>query len=405
MFSKFICLMLLMFSASIFAEDKKLTIEMTTPEDKSTEFEVLTLEGMKKALTNHIDDQNLQSAIFWKKLNERKSLDKLTPKEATELLKVLFTKSVMAINSLAETKEIGEKSVETAKESIVPTVSSGTFEYDINVEKTKNLYDQLISDLPDPSANVFYIQADIDIDESLKWEDLGVSRAENFSGVIKDSWKKMASEHVKGFDHYVVINKDLTNLEGMNPHSVTLKWKSRLKRTYDDQDKKTAKYELSAQYVLVRTLNNESLIAFDFPLQKREFSISNPKSLSSGLASLIYNLLNSQSGKIGTTAEVARTTQINLITEFTVSNSHSLSDVFSAISWLNENMKAINLNVELKTFSNPGSILLFKSQADQAKLIELLSNNGGKMPISEQKLLLFNQTDKSFAIILKDGNN
>jgi hypothetical protein len=397
--------MLLMFSASIFAEDKKLTIEMTTPEDKSTEFEVLTLEGMKKALTNHIDDQNLQSAIFWKKLNERKSLDKLTPKEATELLKVLFTKSVMAINSLAETKEIGEKSVETAKESIVPTVSSGTFEYDINVEKTKNLYDQLISDLPDPSANVFYIQADIDIDESLKWEDLGVSRAENFSGVIKDSWKKMASEHVKGFDHYVVINKDLTNLEGMNPHSVTLKWKSRLKRTYDDQDKKTAKYELSAQYVLVRTLNNESLIAFDFPLQKREFSISNPKSLSSGLASLIYNLLNSQSGKIGTTAEVARTTQINLITEFTVSNSHSLSDVFSAISWLNENMKAINLNVELKTFSNPGSILLFKSQADQAKLIELLSNNGGKMPISEQKLLLFNQTDKSFAIILKDGNN
>jgi hypothetical protein len=405
MFSKFICLMLLMFSASIFAEDKKLTIEMTTPEDKSTEFEVLTVEGMKKALTNHIDDQNLQSAIFWKKLNERKSLDKLTPKEATELLKVLFTKSVMAINSLAETKEIGEKSVETAKEPIVPTVSSGTFEYDINVEKTKNLYDQLISDLPDPSANVFYIQADIDIDESLKWEDLGVSRAENFSGVIKDSWKKMALEHVKGFDHYVVINKDLTNLEGMNPHSVTLKWKSRLKRTYDDQDKKTAKYELSAQYVLVRTLNNESLIAFDFPLQKREFSISNPKALSSGLASLIYNLLNSQSGKIGTTAEVARTTQINQVTEFTISNSHSLSDVFSAISWLNENMKAINLNVELKTFSNPGSILLFKSQADQAKLIELLSNNGGKMPISEQKLLLFNQTDKSFAIIPKDGNN
>lgn len=385
------------------AEEKKIDIEIPTPEDKTTEIDVLTLEGMKQALTGHFEEQKYRSDLFWKKLIEKKSFDKLPSKEAIDLLKALFTKNILELPApLIEQPILAEKKV-PAEKAETPALSIGSFQYEIDAVKTKSMYEQLLSDLPDPSTKVFYILADIDIDETLKWEDLGVTKAESFSGVIKDSWKKMAQEHFKGFDNIVIINKELSNLEGMNPHSVTLKWKSRLKRTYIDEDKKTAKFELSAQYVLLRTLNNESLLAFDFPPQKREFSIVSQKSLSSGLASLIYNLLNSQSGKIGDSAEAVRTSQVVQLTEFTVTSASALSDIYGAISWLNENMKSINFTVELKTYSNPGSVLIFKGQADNAKLINLLSANGGKMAINEQKLLIFNSADKSFAIIPKDG--
>ena len=400
MFSKFLSLVLvLVFSVYTHAEEKSVSVElMLSSEAKSNEADLLTLKAMQKALNDFWSAENLKPDSFWTKLNEKKGFDKLPLKESIQFLQPFFLKGQLAMSVPLEDE------VATA-EKAEQSLSHGVYKYEIDAEKAKKFHEQIVSDLPDFGQKSFFIIADIDIDDSLSWTDLGVTKAESFSGVIKESWKKLASEHFKGFEHYIVLNKDIPRGETVHPQTLVLKWKSRLKKTFTDSDNKNGKFELSAQYVLTKPSTNESLIAFDFPGQKRDFPLTNPKVLSSGLASLIYNLLNSQTAKIATAVDTSMSAATVEVNEFRVSSAHGLSDLYQVMIALNESMKTIGLKVELKTFSNPGSILIFKSNVPSVKLIELLSANGGRHDVNEQKLLVFNPQDKSFAIISKDGNN
>ena len=400
MFNRFLCVLcFVFFSTNIFAEEKSLSVDlMLSPEAKSSEVDLLTLKAMQKALSEFYTAENLKADLFWSKLNEKKGFDKLPLKDSLLFLRPYFLKEQLAMPAPLEGEKIDTEKTENS-------LSIGVFRYEIDAEKTKKFHEQIVSDLPDFSQKSFFIVADIDIDESLTWTDLGITKAESFSGVIKESWRKLATEHFKGFDHYIILAKDIPRVEGMHPQSLVLKWKSRLKKTFTDSEQKNGKFELSAQYVLTKPATNESLLAFDFPGQKRDFALTNAKALSSGLASLIYNLLNSQTSKIATAVETSLAAASVDLTEFKITSGHGLSDLYQVMNTLNESMKAIGLKVELKTFSNPGSVLLFKSNVPSSKLIELLSANGGRIDVNEQKLLVFNPQDKSFAIIPKDGNN
>lgn len=397
MFNKFLlvlCALILSFSAM--CEEKSINVEMTiTPLEPKINYDGLTLQGMKKAISAEIELQGGTPELFWKKLEEKRSLTKMTAKEIMELLKIFFNQSLLEVPSKSD-----EKEAPVEKETLV----EARFKYDINSEKVKSLVQQLMSDLPDPAEKSFFIMASIDIDSSLSWEDVGVTKAENFSGVIKESWKKLAMESFKGFDHYVVLNKELPVTPDINSKSMILKWKSQLKKTFEEKDQKMARYELTAQYVLVNAKTGDNLVAFDFPVQKREFSTANTKSLSSSLASLIYNLLNSQASKISGLTTQALTSREVVLSEYKITGTHGLSDLYQAISYLNEVFKEKNLVVELKSYSNPGSTLIVKFE-DSARAGEILSGNGGRYAFNEQKILVFNPGDKTFAIISKDGNN
>ena len=161
---------------------------------------------------------------------------------------------------------------------------------------------------------------------------------------------------------------------------------------------------MTAQYVIVGTKSKRVLLGFDFPTQKREVGISVPKDLSSTLASLVYNLLNSQSSKISTALEAPRQSGSSAL-EMKVVGKHGLLEITQINSFLSERFKDINLTSELKSYSSDSSVISIKSNVTSESLYSLFAKDGGKLPLNEQKILLFSPAEHSFAIIPKEANN
>jgi hypothetical protein len=349
--------------------------------------ELFALNAVRQALTSELVKNNLDTEAFWAKVEARK----LSDKEEIELFKPLFSKFNVTINPNQVANDQFQR---------------GTFSYLLDPSSFNKFYIDFMADAPDVSVKTFYIIPDIGIAGEMSWIDVGVTKKENFSGVIIDSWKKWATTHFKNFTNVVVLEKDFTTKpSNMNAESVTLKWNSSLKKGEVFQDRKSAKYELTAQFVLVNTKNNHSLVAFDFPTQKRELAIYNPKDLSSNLASLIYNLLNSQTVKITSALEQNLATSSSSIVELKLVGKAGLFDITQLNSFLNEQFKDIALVSELKSYGSDGSILSIKSTLSPDALYTRFAKQGGKFPLNEQKLLLFSSENKTFAIISKEANN
>ncbi|TDP51690.1 hypothetical protein C8D79_3134 [Bacteriovorax stolpii] len=384
-------LLVLCFSFNIYAEEvsvalKKDTLVSTDPAVKVPVLMLMTLNGYHQALTKELIARDLDSDKFWAKLEEKK----LTDDQEIELLKPIFLNVTMLSQPANPTDEF-ERSV---------------FKYDLDKAKVDALFNEYLSNLPDVTIKTFYIRPDIRIDDSMSWSDVGVSKAENFSGVIVESWKKWATTQFKNFGNVVVLDKDLTQIpSNMNAESVTLKWNSQLKRAEVFQDRKSARFELTAQYLLVNTKTNQTLVGFDFPTQKREFTIYNPKDLSSNLASLIYNLLNSQTVRINSSLELNRATSTLTMVEMKVTGKHGLFDITQVNSFLAEQFKDVGLVAELKSYSTEASVISVKSTLPVESLYARLAKDGGKYSLNEQKILLFSSENHSFAIIEKQANN
>ncbi len=369
---------------------KKTDLISTDPNIKVNILDIFTLNGMRQAITKELVDKNLDSELFWKKMEEKKMTDSVEQ----EFLRPFFLSQSLAMGdaeSLATQKDL---------------FSRAHFNYELDAAKAKRLFDEILTNLPDVSLKTFYILPDINIDSEMTWEDVGVTKKENFSGVIIESWKKWAAAQFKNYPNIVILEKDFTNKpDNLNPESVILKWTSNLKKSEVFQDRKSARFELTAQYVLTNTKSGETLVGFDFPNQRREINISKPKDLSSTLASLVYNLLNSQTTKISSALELNRASSTLTSVEVTVTGKHGLFDISQVNSLLAERFKQVALTSELKSYSSESSVISIKSTATSDSLYALFAKDGGKFPLNEQKILLFNPTTRSFAIIPKEANN
>jgi hypothetical protein len=237
----------------------------------------------------------------------------------------------------------------------------------------------------------------IDIDDSMTWEDVGVQKPESFKGVILESWNKLIEKEIKGFEKVVVLEKELSiKPDYMNPKSVTLKWTSTFKKVATDSENHSASYELSAHYVLQNTKSGLNLLAFD---------IKNKKTLSSSMASLVYNLLLSQTSKINGIVEANAKTIEQAEVEIKIVSKSGLSEIFQINSLLQERFKDLKLSSQMKSYSSDGSVLIIRAEGSAEKILDSLSNGGANFPLNEQKVLLFNRADKSFAILPKEKNN
>lgn len=377
----------------VFARKSEVTADVPT-------LDLLSLNGIRLSITSELENLKLDSKLFWEKLDSKK----LSPKDELNELKPLF--SELSVVQLVPNVEPTAKKEQTPPDPKpkVDTGIRGRMQAELDGEKLKSFYDLLVSNIEETKLKTFYILADISIDSNMAWDDLGVERAENFSGVIVDSWKKLAQKDFKNFEAYSVLEKDFSKRpEFMNTKSVTLKWNSTFKKTFTDEQKKTASYELNAQYVLVNTKSGTVVTSFDFPVQKREISTMNKRTLSSTLASLVYNLLLSQSSKIQEALDSqggAERTHLELKV-----TGVSLSEVYGLNSLLQEKLKELKPVSSVKSFSAVSSLIDLEAGASAEQILDKLSQDGGKFLLNEQKVLLFNRADKSFAIIPKDSNN
>ena len=397
MLFKFTMILGFLFSSNVFAIQstevliKKTDLVSADPNVKVRVLDIFTLNGMRQAMTKELLDKGLDSELFWKKMEEKK----LTDEAEQEFFKPYFLNPTLSVTD-----------PELAGAPVTDQFSRAIFNYDLDTVKARKLFDELLTNLPDVTIKTFYIVSDISIDSEMSWEDVGVTKKENFSGVITESWKKWAATQFKNFQNIVVLEKDFSSKpENINPESVTLKWNSNLKKTEVFQDRKSARFEMTAQYVLVNTKSSETLVGFDFPNQKREINISKPKDLSSTLASLVYNLLNSQTIKITGALEMNRATSTLNSVELKITGKHGLLDISQVNTSLSEHFKQVSLSSELKNYSSEESTISIKSTASADSLYALFAKDGGKFPLNEQKILLFNPASRSFAIIPKEANN
>lgn len=367
----------------VFASKAEVTADVT-------ETDLLTLNGMRLSVTSELEARKLDSKAFWEKLEEKK----LTPKEELEMLRPFFSEVAVA-------RFVPSPDAPKVDETRV----TGSLKAELDSDKLRLYYDQMISNLEATKFKTFYVLADIGISSAtMTWEDLGITKPENFTGVVIDSWIKLAQKDFKNFEAYSVLEKEFsTKPDYMNPKSVTLKWNSTFRKTFSDEQKKTASYELSAQYILVNTKSGTILTSFDFPVQKREVSVQNKKALSSTLASLVYNLLLSQSSKIQEALESQgsaerATVELKLLKA-------GLSEVYSLNSLIQEKLKDLKAVSSMKSFSSGEAVIQVEASGSAEQILDKLSLDGGKFPLNEQKILLFNRADKSFAFIPKDSNN
>lgn len=394
MFKILLLLFVLVFACPLFAKNIELSV-LAKKSDITKEMkdeDLLVLNGFQKTITSELEDLKLDSKLYWEKFAQKK----LSPAEELQFFKPLFENVVMALAAPAPGSNVSKE-----EEKI-----EGSFKAEINLEKLKSNFEEVTSNLSDTKIKTFYILANIDLDQSMNWGDVGVEKAENFSGVIIDSWKKLALKEFKNFERVDVLEKDFaTKPDYMNSKSVTLKWNSTFKKVSTSADNKRGRFELFAQYILVNTKSGNVLMSFDFPIQKRELDLQNKKSLSSALASLVYNLLLSQTSKISNLLEALEKEKELSHLEFKIVTKTSLSEVYAINSLLQDKFKDIKLTSQMKSYSSDGAILLISAEGGEAKILDNLSLDGGKIPLNEQKILLFNRTDKSFAIIPKGPNN
>lgn len=388
MLNKALAILVFCFSLYSYANEVEVTLKKA-PADSSEKVQVLpllTLNGYRQALTKELLARNLDSDLFWKKLEEKNLKDE----EESALFKPLFLNPVFL----------------TGPANPADEYERATFKYELDTKKVDSFFGEILSTLPDVTLKTFYLYPEIKIDDTMTWSDVGVNKAENFSGVIVESWKKWAATQFKNFPNVVVLEKDLNDVPAsLNPESVTLKWTSQLKRAEVFSDRKSARFEVVAQYVLVNTKTKQTLVGFDFPTQKREFGIYNTKELSSNLASLIYNLLNSQTGKITGALELNRATSTLSLTQMKITGQHGLFDITQLNSFLAENFKDIALSSELKSYSSDSSVISIKSTLSEDSLVARFAKDGGRFPLNEQKILVFSPENRSFAIIPKEANN
>lgn len=371
---------------------KDVSIEVLAKRDEvTTDFNedyLLLLNGFRQAVTGQLEELKLDSTLYWSKLESKK----MSLKDEYTFLKVFFSNETVARPAPLD--------------STLVLPLKGTFTSSIDVEKLKLNYEEIVNDFADTRLKTFYLMATIDLDKGMKWEDVGLSKEESFTRVILDSWKTLIEKEIKGFDRIVILDKDFSNKpDYMNSKSVTLKWKSVIKKTNASTETQKASYEINGQYVLQKSKLGTVLTSFDFPVQKRNFDDKNTKALGSSLASLVYSLFLSQISKIQSPLEADSQALEMVEMEIGLIGKVGLSEIFQINTFLQDKFKDLKLISQMKSFSSEKSSILIRAQGSIEAIINSLGADGGKFPLNEQKLLLFNRSDKTFAIIPKESNN
>ena len=393
MFRKFLILVILFTNIS-FAKDISIEV-LAAPTLVTTEMneeQLLTLNGYRQAVTSELLNLKLNSELFWNKVDQKK----MSGKEEAAFLNQIFANVLLARALPADSKEPlaeGEK-------------LSGTFKALLDLEKLKLLFLEVTTDLTETKLKTFYLLATIDIEDNMSWDDVGVQKAESFREVILDNWKKLLTKEIKGFERISVLENDLkTKPDYLNNKSITLKWTSTIKKIVSNPLNNTVSFELSAHYILQNTKLGTTLWAFDFPVQKRDFDTQNKKALSSSLASLVYNLLLSQSSKLNEITLENENKLEQSEVEIKIDSKTGLSEIYQINLVLQEKFKGLKLSSQMKSYSSVGSVLIIHADGTSDKILEALNMGGEKLPFNEQKVLLFNRADKSFAILPKGPNN
>jgi hypothetical protein len=361
-----------------------------------TKPERLLLFSLKEALKSESPFNDLDPKIIVEKI-EVQNKDQ---KKQLEELKKMFLNTTF----LTPQKNQNNKEDTSSSKGTIPKMF---FQYEVSAENLKSFFAsaQLNESVPLQEKTLFLL-LDINIDKQMSWLEVGVTKSENFVDVIKNSWQKWALEQFKNYPKVVIINQDIKEIPtDTHKDSVVLKWSSQLKKVQQYNDKMSALYEANAQYSLNHLVSGNVLLSFDFPIQRKEVTIADNKQLSSSLASLIYNMLNSQTTKIATSLDTFSKSKTIYQYSFLILGEHGLLDVRQIAQFLNEQFAQDKMNASMKNYEALKSTITLRSELTEEQFVQKLQKMGAAMTLNEQKILTFSPETKAFAIIPKNANN
>lgn len=377
------------FSFQLFAYE--LNIEIAIPKNeeglKMSEQDVL-IRGKEEALKEYLKAKKLDIENFQLKLNQKKN----SKNRYDELLNTVFTDTNIYYLSDLNAKNF----------------SKAVFRGNLDEEKFEEFYSEVVNDLETLADKKVFYDLNVELQNSLTWLDLGVYDSGIFKETILNTWNELLRKSIDGFSNIEVADgkfKLATEKfpKKINPNSVFIEVKVLIKKTNENVTSKKASFEINAQYLILKASTKEIIYSFSFPLQKKELSITNKKDLNSTFATIIYNLLKVQAPMI---AEALKKVESMVEISFELKGQELFSDVSKAQTILDTFLKELEVKVEIKQLGLASSILLLKvDQGKKERVFEKLKAQG-KLPLSlapnEQKFLILNENNNSFAIVKKD---
>lgn len=385
----YIWLFFIAFSMSLSAYE--LSVEIAVPSSangSSMSEQDILIRGKEEAIREYLKAKNLDNEKFQAKLNLKKN----SKNRYDELLNTVFSDTNIYYLSDLNAKNI----------------SKAVFKGNLDETKFDDFFAEIMFDLESLADKKVYYDLNIELQNSLTWLDLGVYDSSLFKETILNTWNELLRKFIEGYSNIEVVDdkfKIATEKypRKINSNSVYIEVKVVIKKTSENATAKRASFEFNAQYLILKASTKEIIYSFSFPLQKKEFSLTNRKELNSTVATLIYNLVKVQAPNI---AEALKKIESQVEMSFDLRGQELFSDVSKAQTMLFTFLKEFEVKVEIKQLGLANSVLVFKVDQDKKdRLIEKLKAQG-KLPLSlapnEQKFLILNENNNSFAIVKKD---
>lgn len=386
---------LFIISSGLFALE--LSTEVTLPNDPnsigndSVRFKAI---GKEKIIKDFLKTKGLDGDLYFQKLDEKK----MSP-EAFENYFRSICKNVTFILFAGADEEQAKLN------------KKGTVVIDLNTDLLLENYSDVIYNVELVSHQNFYLDLNIELLGDTKWEDLGLMGINGFTPVIISSWREHFIKNIEGFENIEEKTEEYKkvldfNPKKIHPKSVEMKVNVTLKKVFENKNTNKISFELNAHNILLNSSSREILYSYNYNPIKKEFSSSNKKDLSSALATMVFNLIKSQTAKV---IETIKNKSNAAEVVFSLTGQTLFSEITLAKAALERYLTGPIFTVSLKSLGLSSSTILIKVESSKQELLMKKLKEMGKIPLNnnssnnnEQKFLVFDAVNNSFAIVLNN---
>ncbi len=282
----------------------------------------------------------------------------------------------------------------------------GSLKTSIDESKLLEHYSDILLDLKDFGEEAIYINTDLNL------LNLGTSDSSLFFGieneVTKAFFKTLTEElrkDVKKELQYLEINNSYKNVlknfpKKLNTNSTELLLYFNLRKSESFSVGKVP-LEFSSYFVLLNSLTRKTIYTNELRKLKTEINTTDSKKIPSIILTYMYQLIRPEIKKIG--SKLSDSTLLNKL-EFKVTGQKMLSDVLKLREFFESRVKESGVVVRLSKIDLNESIIEVEGdfKVDLVKIFKEFDKQTFSTSVSEQKILFFDDVNKTFAIVKKD---
>lgn len=256
-----------------------------------------------------------------------------------------------------------------------------------------------------------FFSLELNLLRDTKKEDLGVTDLKNITEAVTNAWISWGKKELPEFKNFENYNNSEVDYKSAlhHPKNVLVLFKANIRRLVRVGVQEKIDLEVGAEYVVVQLSNKKILGSFDYPYIHRSFDSKDQKALSSGVASLFYNLLNAKQGEVK-----AQINSVLLIPgeskefEYSIKGAKNLIEI-NRLSIQLKDLEAKNKNLctfsnKISSFSLTEAKIILSSTCSDLNLSEVLRTLG-RVELNQGRGFQFLPDQKTFEIFDVPSDN